>query len=742
MAQPTTKDIYLLTQKPELASMFDQVYGTGAASAFLAKNKPNVQQPTQSAPASQYMGAAIRGLAPSLIGATALSPLGPLGLLVGGLAIPATDALTALTNMAIAGSEKVTGKELPFRFTPPSQTIQGLLTDIGVDVPTSLGPKMLQAGAGALSSTATSMKGLQQLGETAITPLGRNVSQAMSTAPITQFKVAPPAAAIGQAVSDLSRPYAGDVGADVLGLISNVAYGSAFMPKQPRAPSKQSNADLRAAATAERARQLGFTGDIALTPGQAGTNKTAQTFEAVASTLPGGAGQFKKRFNAQNDYAEQKLNEIADIFGGFPQAPDSAFNIAAAAVKRAGERHVDSIGNNIRSVASSSDIDLSQVPQFVGNIQKARELLSALPPSMRKDPLFQGFEEFYFGVPAKTVPNENLSKMVSDALVNLNVQPNNPSYQRLANDIRQKMIAAGTPETITTEPSFEGLLQKGFLKGSDYQDQRKLFSDLAFMNKGTKVGSAFRSLRDALDDARDTTFRANGQEEQATLLKALRSNYGDAKDLSDNLAGMTNDQTVVNYISSNQNKLTDKILPLMSDTEKAALQQGILADIKLGSLSPQGNLDITKFGKKVIAQDAKTPSTLPSIFGEQAATDLVNLADVAQTALKPKMGSSMTSERKTMTETIAMPSKVLGAMATGTALTGEPILGPALSIATPYLASKTYLNPMVQKYYDQINLINPMKDYFAAPQVPISNYLATPGAYYGEMSQPQGLLGQ
>ncbi len=37
---PTTKDISLLTQRPELADKFDKVYGEGAAAKILAQAKP------------------------------------------------------------------------------------------------------------------------------------------------------------------------------------------------------------------------------------------------------------------------------------------------------------------------------------------------------------------------------------------------------------------------------------------------------------------------------------------------------------------------------------------------------------------------------------------------------------------------------------------------------------------------------------------------------------------------------
>jgi len=46
--QPTAKDIALLSQRPDLASKFDEVYGKGAAAEVLAKLKP---QPAQAKPA-------------------------------------------------------------------------------------------------------------------------------------------------------------------------------------------------------------------------------------------------------------------------------------------------------------------------------------------------------------------------------------------------------------------------------------------------------------------------------------------------------------------------------------------------------------------------------------------------------------------------------------------------------------------------------------------------------------------
>jgi hypothetical protein len=41
---PTTKDISLLTQRPELADKFDKVYGEGAAAKILAQAKPQSKE--------------------------------------------------------------------------------------------------------------------------------------------------------------------------------------------------------------------------------------------------------------------------------------------------------------------------------------------------------------------------------------------------------------------------------------------------------------------------------------------------------------------------------------------------------------------------------------------------------------------------------------------------------------------------------------------------------------------------
>ena len=729
--KPTTKDIYLLSQNPNLAPQFDEVYGDGAAAQVLTRVRPqprapypNVQQQTTQ-PQGSYTGAAVRGLAPPLLGAAMGAPFGPVGMLAGGLALPAADALTALINTATAGTEKITGGRYG-RMTMPSQATQDLLTQLGVPQAETTGQRALQTGVGALGSTASQLGGLQTLAKTATAPLARAISTQMAERPVAQMVTSVPAGAAGQVAAE-SAQNMGPAAATLAAMAASTAVGGAGM--RTRQTPVQTNADVRAAEIAAKARQLGFTGETALTPGQAGTSKTAQIFEATAGTIPFSAGQFTRRYGKQSDFAEGIITKVADLFGGMPAQPDAAFSSGASAVKSAAARNVDTIGSQIRQVASQTDIDLKQVPNFEQSILKARQLLASIPPAMRKDPLFESFEQFYFGK-----PNEELKLKVDTALSNAGLTPLSPNYKATQASVRKQLVDSGIPEY-----EYLGYQQRGSLPGGDYQDQRQLFGDLAFTNKGTKIGTAFRSLRDSLDDARDQTFKFAGMDDQVTKLKDLRSSYGSAKDLNDRVKA-AGDKTAVNYILANQDSLANKVLPLMTDAEKQSLAQAVLADIQLSSMFPTGEMDITKFGRNLIKDVKASPTTLPQLLGPENAATLTDLAQVAQSALKSKVPTSGTAERSGMMGLLtSMPAKVGAAMAGGTALTGEPILGTALALGTPALATKAYLSPTMQRLYG--NTMDPMFNYMGAPVDPMMQYLQSLGLVNTQLNQPGGAFG-
>ena len=714
MEKPTAKDIALLKSRPETAAQFDEIFGKGMA----AKLVPQSVSKSENS-ASKYVGAATRGMAAPLVGAVAGTPFGPAGQLVGSMAVPVGDALNALINMILLGGEQLTGKDLP-RLQMLSKTVQDAMTSAGVAKPETTGQRMVEAGFGALGGTGAALASLPRIAREGATPITREIAARMAVNPTQQLATAIPAGATSQLVAEKAQPYVGDIPASVLGMAAGVPVGAMGMQTKARPVEPLTFAEQRNAAMAGKAKVLGFTDELGLTPAQAGAGKTAQLFEAVASTLPFSSSQFTKKFNLQADYAEKVLNQIANMYGGMPSAPDVAFSGGAKAVRQAADMNVNRIGESIKNVSSQSDIVLAEVPKFRQDVMKARELLSSLPPSVRKEPLFKSFEEFYFGA-----KNEALEKQVQAALDDSGLKPTNPNYKQVGDKIRQELINSGTPEY-----SYQGYEQKGFISGADYQDQRKLFSDLAFEKRGSKIGDAFRQLRDALDDARDVSFKNQGLDAEVTKLKNLRSSYGDAVNLNQRFSN-AKDSTIVKTIANNESGAAEQIIPLLDEDGKLMLARGVLADIKLGSLDNAGELDITKFGKNIIKTDERSPSTLPSIFGQEPANAMIALADVAQSALKPKIGSSQTTERATMANMLTSgPAKIAGILG-GTTAMGVPLAAGAASLGIPPVLTKAYLSPAVQNFYERLNITEPLLNYMASPAEATQMFAAS----------PQGLLG-
>lgn len=730
MEKPTAKDIAYLKANPDTASQFDEIFGKGLAARLVPQSadvatfglypQMGIQRAGRSPEqAINYAGAATRGMAAPLVGAVAGTPFGPAGQLAGSMAVPVGDALNALINMILIGGEQLTGKDLP-RLQMLSKTVQDAMTSAGIAKPETTGQRMVEAGFGALGSTGTAVSSLPNIARQSATPIVREMATRMAVNPAQQLATSVPAGAVSQLAAEKAQPYVGDIPASLIGMVAGLPVGAMGMQTKARPIEPLTFAEQRNAAMAGKAKVLGFTDELGLTPAQAGAGKTAQLFEAVASTLPFSSSQFTKKFNLQADYAEKVLNQIANMFGGMPSAPDVAFSVGAKAVKQAAEANVNNIGESIKKISSQSDINLSEVPDFKNNILEARKLLESLPPSERQDRRLKGFEEFYFGA-----KNEALEKQVQAALDDSGLKPTNPNYKQFGDKIRQELINSGTPEY-----SFQGYEQKGYISGSDYQDQRKMFSDLAYENRGRKMGEAFRQLRDTLDNARDITFKNQGLDAEVTKLKELRSSYGEATNLNQRFAN-ANDSTIVKTISNNESGAAEKIIPLLDEDGKLMLARGVLADIKLGSLNNAGDLDITKFGKNIIKTDERSPSTLPSIFGQESASQMVALADVAQSALKPKIGSSQTSERTMMRDILTSgPAKVAGILG-GTTAMGVPLAAGVASLGIPPLLSKAYLSPRVQNFYEQMNIRDPLLNYMASPTEATGLFAASPSGLLG-----------
>jgi hypothetical protein len=168
-------------------------------------------------------GLTYRAVAPTLAGAQIGSYGGPLGALVGSMAVPAADAVNALLNViASPFTEK--------RLIPASQAIQNLMTRSGVPAaPETQTPTERVVGGGleAMTGVARTIPALIKASTTAASPVTRGVTEQLAVAPKTQAIVTPTAVMSGQTVTEAT-------GNPLYGAATTLATGAAGSVKRPQ----------------------------------------------------------------------------------------------------------------------------------------------------------------------------------------------------------------------------------------------------------------------------------------------------------------------------------------------------------------------------------------------------------------------------------------------------------------------------------------------------------------------------
>jgi len=155
---------------------------------------------------------ATRGAAPVLIGAGVGGALaGPLGMLAGGMALPAADLVASGMNRFSGAVEPIAsafnqqfGKP-PFeqmQVQPPSRAASNLMERMGLPAPQTSGERAIEAGGAGLAMPASQLPALQALSRTAATPAARGVATTLSQAPTAQMLSAAPSAAVNQYVTE------------------------------------------------------------------------------------------------------------------------------------------------------------------------------------------------------------------------------------------------------------------------------------------------------------------------------------------------------------------------------------------------------------------------------------------------------------------------------------------------------------------------------------------------------------
>lgn len=162
-----------------------------------------------------------RGMAQTVPGAVAGGAVGgPAGALVGSMALPIGDALNSLINMISGGVNKVAGTEIP-QLQMPSQVTSRAMTQMGLAEPESRGERMIEAGAGGITSTLAQLPALMKLGQQAVSPVTREVSKRLAEAPKAQVAASAPAAATAQYVTEAT-------GSPLAGMIAGITTAAPF----------------------------------------------------------------------------------------------------------------------------------------------------------------------------------------------------------------------------------------------------------------------------------------------------------------------------------------------------------------------------------------------------------------------------------------------------------------------------------------------------------------------------------
>jgi hypothetical protein len=192
-----------------------------AGLAVLNQGQP--KSPTLRESFERGAGLVYRSVAPTLAGAQIGSYGGPLGALVGSMAVPAADAVNALLNViASPFTEK--------RLMPASQGIQNLMTRSGVPAaPETQTPTERVVGGGleAMTGVARTIPALIKASTTAASPVTREVTEQLAVAPKTQAIVTPTAVMSGQTVTEAT-------GNPLYGAATTLATGAAGSVKRPQ----------------------------------------------------------------------------------------------------------------------------------------------------------------------------------------------------------------------------------------------------------------------------------------------------------------------------------------------------------------------------------------------------------------------------------------------------------------------------------------------------------------------------
>jgi hypothetical protein len=237
--------VQFLAQLPEVGSeisaALENQYQPSEIVKFLgqsAMSEPAAPAAESESAISRGLGLATRAMAPTLAGAQIGSFGGPMGAVIGSMAVPAADAANALVNLLAS----------PFtdrRLMPASQAIQNLMTSAGVPAPPETQTpteRVVSSGLEASTGVARTIPALISASTTAASPVTRGVAGQLAVAPGTQAVVTPTAVMTGQTVTEAT-------GNPLYGAAATLGTGFAGSVKRPQKEQALSSDALNRIAT-------------------------------------------------------------------------------------------------------------------------------------------------------------------------------------------------------------------------------------------------------------------------------------------------------------------------------------------------------------------------------------------------------------------------------------------------------------------------------------------------------------
>lgn len=203
-----------------MANPFDQFDKEIELPAVEAKANPFDQFDEKELSVGRVGELLFRGAAPAVTGAIAGSPLGPVGSLVGTMALPIGDALNTLYNAAA----DLISKDPKYKLAMPSDIVSGWMEQAGLGKrPSNTTERVIEASGGGISGAGTQLAALNKLAREGGSIVTREVAKQLGTAPATQVAVSGPSAAAAQYVTEESgSPLAGQAAALGVGAIGGL----------------------------------------------------------------------------------------------------------------------------------------------------------------------------------------------------------------------------------------------------------------------------------------------------------------------------------------------------------------------------------------------------------------------------------------------------------------------------------------------------------------------------------------